>query len=86
MSKIVLIGGGNIGRGNTPYETKEIDEEIVKMTTKEHPNLLFVGLASSFSDYEIIGTSFSNIAKKHNITVQTCAEKQNLVQYLFYME
>ena len=36
MSKIVLIGGGNIGRGNTPYETKEIDEEIVKMTTKEH--------------------------------------------------
>ena len=50
MSKIVLIGGGNIGRGNTPYETKEIDEEIVKMTTKEHPNLLFVGLASSFSD------------------------------------
>lgn len=34
-------------------------------------------------DYEIIGTSFSNIAKKHNITVQTCAEKQNLVQYGF---
>ena len=32
MKKMVLIGGGDIGRGNTAYETKEIDEEIVKMT------------------------------------------------------
>ena len=35
MSKIVLIGGGNIGRGNTPYETKEIDEEIVYQGAKD---------------------------------------------------
>ncbi len=56
MKKIVLIGGGDIGRGNTPYETKEIDEEIVKMTNKDKPNFLFIGLASSFSDsyYDII--------------------------------
>ena len=50
MAKYVLIGGGEIGRGNTPYETKEIDEEIVRLTNKAHPNFLFIGLASSHSD------------------------------------
>ena len=50
MAKYVLIGGGEIGRGNTPYETKEIDEEIVKLSNKEHPNFLFIGLASSHAD------------------------------------
>ncbi len=50
MAKYVLIGGGENGRGNTTYETKEIDEEIVKLTNKTHPNFLFIGLASSHSD------------------------------------
>ena len=50
MKKLMLIGGGETGRGTTTYETKEIDEEVVKMTGKENPNFLFVGLASSFSD------------------------------------
>ena len=50
MKKMVLIGGGDIGRGNTTYETKEIDEEIVKMTNIDKPNFLFIGLASGFSD------------------------------------
>lgn len=50
MAKYMLIGGGDVGRGTTPYETKEIDEEIVKMTGQENPNFLFIGLASSFSD------------------------------------
>ena len=50
MKKLMLIGGGETGRGTTSYETKEIDEEVVKMTGKENPNFLFVGLASSFSD------------------------------------
>lgn len=48
--KLMLIGGGEVGRGNTTYETREIDEEIVKMSEKENPNFLFIGLASSFSD------------------------------------
>lgn len=34
-------------------------------------------------DYKIIGTEFSNSAKKHGMTVQTCAEKQNLSEYGF---
>lgn len=54
--KLVLIGGGDIGRADTKYETKEIDEEIVKLTNKVHPNFLFIGLASSFADsyYKVI--------------------------------
>ena len=34
-------------------------------------------------DYKEIGISFSNIAKSHNMTVQTCFEQQNLVEYGF---
>ena len=50
MKKLMLIGGGDTGRGNSTYETKEIDEEVVKMTEKENPIFLFIGLASSHSD------------------------------------
>ena len=50
MKKLMLIGGGDTGRGNTEYTTKEIDEEIVRLTDKENPNFLFIGLASSHSD------------------------------------
>lgn len=50
MAKFMLIGGGDVGRGNTSYETGEIDKRIVAECGKEHPNFLFVGLASSFSD------------------------------------
>lgn len=34
-------------------------------------------------DYEVIGKNFSTIAKKHNMTVQTCYENRNLVEYGF---
>ena len=51
MKKLVCIGGGDIPRykdGNLlPYETKEIDEEIVKLSNKEHPKFLFISIASS---------------------------------------
>lgn len=76
MKRIVLIGGGDIGRGNTLYETKEIDEEIIKMTNKENPNFLFIGLASSYSDsyydtikkiYKDLGCNNSYLKKKNII-------------------
>lgn len=35
------------------------------------------------NDYEVLGTSFSSIAKKYNMQVQTCAEEHNLVEYGF---
>lgn len=51
MKKIVCIGGGEIPRyknGNLlPYETKEMDQEIVKLSNKEHPKFLFISIASS---------------------------------------
>ena len=50
MGKLVCIGGGEIPRIKNgvllPYETKEIDEEIVKLSDKENPELLFIGTAS----------------------------------------
>ncbi len=35
------------------------------------------------TDYKRIGIAFSKIAKSHNITVQTCFEEENLVEYGF---
>lgn len=35
------------------------------------------------SDYKKIGTSFSESAKKYHMTVQTCFEERNLVEYGF---
>ncbi len=48
--KIVAIGGGENGRKlkdgtYAKYETGPIDEEIIKLTGKEHPNFLFLGHA-----------------------------------------
>ena len=45
MGKIVAIGGGEIGEG----ETLAIDKEIVSLTGKDHPRALFIPTASSDS-------------------------------------
>lgn len=34
-------------------------------------------------DYQMIGTSFSQSAREHNMTVQTCFEENNLTEYGF---
>ena len=34
-------------------------------------------------DYKLIGINFSKSAKEHNMTVQTCFEERNLVEYGF---
>ena len=74
MKKLMLIGGGDTGRGNSTYETKEIDEEVVKMTGKENPIFLFIGLASSHSDsyydtmkkiYKELGCTTEYLKKKN---------------------
>lgn len=64
--KIVAIGGGEIGRADTSYETKEIDEEIVRLTGKEKPKFLFIGLANGFADsyYKIIKDIYKNLGCK----------------------
>ena len=75
MAKYVLIGGGEVGRNNTLYENKNIDDNVVKLTKKTNPNFLFVGLASSFSDsyYDTMKKIYGNLGcncqylKKKNI-------------------
>ena len=51
MKKLICIGGGEIPRYKNgillPYETKEIDKEIVKLSNKENPAFLFISIASS---------------------------------------
>ena len=41
MKKIIAIGGGEIGRPGFPIETTSIDKEIIKLTRKKNPSLLF---------------------------------------------
>lgn len=47
MGKIVAIGGGEIGRPGYPVETRAIDKEIIRLTGKKHPKLLFLPTASN---------------------------------------
>lgn len=72
--KLVLIGGGEIGKSGYAYETRDIDQEIVKFSGKENPNLLFIGFASSSSDsyYDLVkkvftelGCSCANLKRKN---------------------
>ncbi len=74
--KLMLIGGGDNGYGTTTYETKEIDEEIVKMTKKDNPTFLFIGLASSFSDsyYDVMKKIYQNLGCK-----TTYLKKKNII-------
>ena len=46
MTKIVAIGGGEIGRPGYPIETQSLDTEVVSLTGKSKPNLLFLPTAS----------------------------------------
>src|SRR3989344_3094889 len=57
--RIIAIGGGEIGRPGYPVETTEIDKEIIKLTGKKNPRLLFIPTASSDSE------SYFEIVKKH---------------------
>ena len=72
--KLVCIGGGEIPRYKNgillPYETKEIDQEIVKLSNKEHPKFLFISVASSHPEeysegikkvYEELGCTVSHL-------------------------
>src|SRR3989344_184171 len=57
--KIVAIGGGEIGRPGYPVETTKIDKEVIALTGKKNPRLLFIPTASSDSE------SYYEVVKKH---------------------
>ena len=50
MKTIVAIGGGEIGRAGFSVETAEIDKEIIRLSGKKNPRLLFIPTASSDSE------------------------------------
>lgn len=81
--KLMLIGGGNTRAG--AWETKEIDIEAVKMTGKEKPNFLFVGIASQFADsyydamkaiYKELGCECQYLKKKNIINNRDIVENK----------
>lgn len=69
VRKIVAIGGGEIGRpkedgnGYYPDETIAIDKEILRLTNRTAPSLLFLPTASSDS------RSYSDLVKKHFLNI-----------------
>ncbi len=44
--KIIAIGGGEIGRPGKPVETTKIDQEIIALSLKKNPKVLFIPTAS----------------------------------------
>ena len=52
MVKIVAIGRGETGRPGTNHKTKAIDEEIVRLSGKNNPNVLFIPPPSDPLDQE----------------------------------
>ncbi len=60
MGKIVAIGGGEIGRKGYPVETTSIDKEIIKLTGKKNPRVLFIPTASKDSElyYAVVQKHF----------------------------
>jgi dipeptidase E len=60
MRKIVALGGGEIGRQGYPVETTSIDMEIVRLSRKKLPKLLFIPTASSDSEeyYDVVKEHF----------------------------
>ena len=75
--KIVAIGGGKIPKWSfetktdeeVKYETKEIDEEIIRLSGKTNPKVLFIGTASRendiyFNAIKDIYESYGAIVKK----------------------
>ena len=89
MGKLICIGGGEVPRIKNgiqlPYETKEIDQEIVRITNQKNPKLLFIGTASYDSKeyfqaiqeiFENLGCSVSSLdLVDHEITQCEIREK-----------
>jgi dipeptidase E len=59
MKKIVTIGGGEIGSPGCPVETTKIDRELIRLTGKKSPVVLFIPTASSDSE------GYYKTAQKH---------------------
>ena len=59
MTHIIAIGGGEIGRPGYPVETTEIDKQIIHLSGKTNPKVLFIPTASTDS------SGYSEVFKQH---------------------
>ena len=86
--KIVAIGGGENGRIKSdgiysPYETKQIDMEIINLTEKKHPNFLFLGhsqndINSEESYFHVMQNIYGNIFGCESQTIKKQELKDNI--------
>jgi dipeptidase E len=60
MKHIVAIGGGEIGRPGYPIETTDIDKQIISLSGKDNPVVLFLPTASTDSTgyYEVFNQHY----------------------------
>jgi dipeptidase E len=70
MGKIIALGGGEIGRPGHPIETTKIDREIIRLSGKKHPRLLFFPTASGDAE-EYIRTVKKHFGKRLGCVVDT---------------
>ena len=81
MKKMIAIGGGENGRSGYPYETGEIDQEIVNLCEKIEPKILFIGTASNdHSGYfecikRIFGENLNCLVERLNLLNETTTFK-----------
>ena len=77
MGYIVAIGGGDNGWGDSIYETKKADNEIVALSAKKHPVLLFIGFAARVPEeyYKTICNIYSQYGCKfEHLDIEACKE------------
>ncbi len=63
MVKIIAIGGGENGRPGTKYETRKIDKEIIQISGKKNPKVLFIPPPSQSQEnyFKIMNKIFTNL-------------------------
>lgn len=86
--KIIAIGGGENGRLksngiHTPYETKQIDMEIINITGKQSPNFLFLGhsqndISSEESYFQVMQNIYGSIFGCNCQTIKKHELKDNI--------
>lgn len=76
--KIIAIGGGKRSLDNRKYELKTIDKEIIKITEKKRPIIIYIGHAKNEYDSNISYEIFSSVFYKN----YNCICKELTLNYL----
>ena len=83
---ILAIGGGGIGRpGKPPYQIKKFDEEIIKMTKKNNPKLLFIPFSQhNLSDaqiyFDVLSKNFNDLECSCDVLFESDLKNQHIIE------